>query len=333
MSDHFIYTENIAAAYVSATRDFKKVTIQLGLRYEHTREILNLTTDTLVIYRHLSDFFPTLFLEYRINKSNKINFTSGRRIERPFFAALNPFAFYFDPFSYEIGNPYLLPEYTINNELTYTYKDENSVSLGYSYTNNFIDEITLQNDTSRTVVYQYENISNSSTLYLETFIPWNITHWWSSNADLTVSYTAISGNASYGTFSNKLAGVNLNYSNTFTVGKIYTLQANVLYSSPELDGISELKSRGRLSLGAKRSFFNKAITVNCRFADVLYTDKERLTTTSLNEEISLRQVRDTRRVGLTVTYNFKKGSKFKERNVQFGGQEEKNRISITPKAN
>ncbi|HWK01984.1 MAG TPA: outer membrane beta-barrel protein [Puia sp.] len=332
-SNHFIYSEKISAAYLSARRSWKNLDMQLGLRYEYTHATLNLTTDSLLIYRHLHDWFPTLFLEYRINESNKLNFTSGRRIERPDYANLNPFAFYYDPFSYEQGNPYLLPEYTFTNELTYTYKDANSVSLGYSSTSNLINEITLQSDTAKTVVYRYENISNRRSLYLDAYMPLDITKWWNTSADINVAYANIAGNASYGTFSNKLTTVNVNFSNTFSIAGIYTVQANVLYSSPFLDGISEFKSKGRLSLGIKRSFFHKSITASLRLSDILYTDKENVRTTSLNENISLRQVRDTRRVGLTITYNFKKGPKFKERPVEFGGQEEKGRMNITPKTN
>jgi hypothetical protein len=332
-SNHFIYSENIFAAYVSANKSWKNLDAQFGIRYENTNAALNLTTDPILIHRHLHDLFPTLFLEYRINETNKLNFTSGRRIERPGYADLNPFAFYYDPFSYEQGNPYLLPEYTFTNELSYTYKDSYSLSLGYSTTDNLIEEITLQNDSSQTVVYKYENISNRKILYLEAYAPVEITKWWNTSADINISYTNIAGNASYGTFSNHLTGVNVNYSNTFSIAKIYTIQANLLYSSPFLEGISEFKSKGRLSLGIKRSLFHNSTTISLRFADILHTDKERVITSSLNENIRLQQVRDTRRVGLTITYNFKKGGKFKQRPIEFGGQEEKDRMNISPKSN
>ena len=76
-----------------------------------------------------------------------------------------------------------------------------------------------------------------------------------SSGDVNVTYTDISGNASYGVFSNRLTGVDVNYNNNFTLGKVYVLQANVLYSGPAVGGISVFGSRGRLSLGARRSFF------------------------------------------------------------------------------
>jgi len=332
LTHRFIYNEDIAAAYISGRRDFKNVDIQLGARYENTDAKLGLTADS-AIHRHLHDFFPTLYIEYRIGANSKLNFTSGRRINRPSYAQLNPFAFYFDPFSYEVGNPYLLPEYTYTNELAYTYKGESSLTVGYSVATNLIDEITLQDNATQEVIYQYENISSSKSLYAELYVPWKMASWWSASGDVNVTYTDISGNASYGVFSNRLTSVDINYNNNFSVGRGYALQANVLYSGPAVAGITVFGSRGRLSLGARRSFFQKTLTASLRISDVFFTDKTRETTTQLGENISLHQTRDTRRIGLTLTYNFKKGRKFSERKTPFGGEDEKNRIQITPRGN
>jgi len=332
-TNHFIYSENIAAAYISARRDFKKLDVQLGLRYEDTRAKLNLATDTLVIHRKLHNLFPTLFLEYRINDNHKLNYTSGRRIKRPDYASLNPFAFYYDPFSYTTGNPYLLPQYTFNNELTYTYKNENNLSLGYSATTNLLNQITVQNDTTKTVIYKNVNINSGRSLYLEVYVPWKIASWWITNTDVNVTYTSVKGNADYGVFSNKRTEVSISNNHNFTFAKLYTAQVNFLYYGPSVYGVTVFKGRERISLGLKRSFFKKSLTATLRVNDLFYTDKVRTTTTTLNQDIALRTVRDTRRVGITLTYNFKSGAKFNERKVQFGGQDEKNRMSITPKTN
>jgi iron complex outermembrane receptor protein len=332
LSDRFVYTEDISAAYISATKNLKNVDIQLGARYENTDAKLGLTADSS-IHRHLHDFFPTLYVEYRIGANGKLNFTSGRRISRPSYAQLNPFVFYYDPFSYEVGNPYLLPEYTYTNELAYTYRGESSLALGYSVATNVIDEITLQNDATNEVVYQYQNISSSKNLYAQLFVPWKMTSWWNATGDVNVTYTDISGNSSYGVFSNRRTGIDINYNNSFTVSKVYALQANVLYSGPQADGITVFGSRERLSLGARRSFFHKSLTASLRFSDVFFTDKTRETTTLLGENISLHQTRDTRRIALTLTYNFKKGVKVSERKTPFGGEDEKNRINIAPRGN
>ena len=330
-TNHFIYTENIAAAYISVRRDFKKLDVQLGLRYEDTRAKLNLATDTLVIHRKLHNLFPTLFLEYRISDNHKLNYTAGRRIKRPDYAALNPFAFYYDPFSYSTGNPYLIPQYTYSNELTYTYKNENSISVGYAEASNLISEITIQNDAAKTVVYQYQNINSSKNLYVDVYVPWKIASWWNTSTNVNVTYTSITGNAAYGVFSNKRTGITLSNNHTFTFAKQYSAQANILYFGPFADATKVYEGRGRLALGVKRTFFKKSLTATLRVTDLLYTDKVRTTTNTLNQDIALRQVRDTRRVGITLTYNFRSGSKFNERKVQFGGQEEKYRMNVTPK--
>lgn len=332
-TNHFIYTENIGAAYIAAKRNFKKLDLQAGLRYEDTRATIDLITDTFLIRRHLQNLFPTLFLEYRISDNHKLNYTTGRRIKRPDYSSLNPFAFYYDPFSYSTGNPYLLPQFTFSNELTYTYKNENTLSLGYSYATNLLNEITIQDDTSKMVIYKNENINSSRSLYLEIYMPWSIASWWSTNTDVNVAYTSIKGNADYGVFANRRTEVSVSNNHYFTLPKGYTAQVNFLYYGPSVYGVTVFKSRERLSLGLKRSFFKKSLTATLRFTDIFYSDKVRTATSVLNQDIAFKTVRDTRKVGITLTYNFRSGAKFNERKVQFGGQDEKNRMSITPKTN
>ncbi|MBK7522603.1 MAG: outer membrane beta-barrel protein [Saprospiraceae bacterium] len=51
-----------------------------------------------------------------------MNFSFGRRIDRPFFQDLNPFILPLDKFTFYSGNPDLLPTYSNNFSLTYSYK-------------------------------------------------------------------------------------------------------------------------------------------------------------------------------------------------------------------
>ncbi|WP_374163565.1 outer membrane beta-barrel protein [Arcticibacter sp. MXS-1] len=57
-SNHFVYKENINAAYVNARKEFKKWNLQAGLRAEQTNSKGNLITTGQVATRHYLDFFP-----------------------------------------------------------------------------------------------------------------------------------------------------------------------------------------------------------------------------------------------------------------------------------
>ena len=126
-TNHFIYKENINAAYVNAAKNFKRLSVQAGLRFENTnadgRQLGNALIPDSSFSRNYNGFFPTLFVQYRLDSASRqrLTFKYGRRVERPYYANLNPFLFQLDKFTFNEGNPYLLPSYTDNYELDYDF--------------------------------------------------------------------------------------------------------------------------------------------------------------------------------------------------------------------
>src|SRR5690606_17558602 len=98
-SNHFIYKENIYAAYtnVSATLSDKWV-VQGGLRAEYTDNKGFSVTKKLRDNDDYLNFFPTVFLQQKISDNYQIGYKYSRRINRPNYQSLNPFIFFLDPF-------------------------------------------------------------------------------------------------------------------------------------------------------------------------------------------------------------------------------------------
>jgi outer membrane receptor protein involved in Fe transport len=119
-SNNFIYKENINAAYGNFSKEWKVWQIQLGLRAEHTHSNGNSVTSNKEVDRNYLSLFPTVFLNQKINENNNINYSYSRRVDRPNYQQLNPFAFYMDPYAVDQGNPYLKPQFTDNYEIGYT---------------------------------------------------------------------------------------------------------------------------------------------------------------------------------------------------------------------
>ncbi|MDB5210457.1 MAG: hypothetical protein JWQ30_1284, partial [Sediminibacterium sp.] len=123
-SNHFIYDENINAAYINVNKQYKKWSIQTGLRLENTiakgRQVLNDST----FKRNFTNLFPSLFVSYEFNKNNQLTVSYSRRITRPNYQDLNPFTYFLDSLTYRVGNPYLLPQFTHNIELSYALKSK-----------------------------------------------------------------------------------------------------------------------------------------------------------------------------------------------------------------
>jgi iron complex outermembrane recepter protein len=123
-SNHFIYEENINAAYVNLSGYVsKKINAQLGLRLENTNAKGNQLTTGENFDRQYTQLFPTAYFQYKANEKNNFGLNYGRRVRRPDYQSLNPFIRFIDRYTYSQGNPDLKPQLSDNIELSHTYKN------------------------------------------------------------------------------------------------------------------------------------------------------------------------------------------------------------------
>ena len=148
-TNRFRYSENINAAYLNFNRDFKRLSLQTGLRAENTNgyghQLGNAVKPDSSFTLHYTSIFPTFFVSYKLDTNQThLNFSYGRRIGRPYYQDLNPFVFLLDKFSYFAGNPYLKPEFGNRFQLSFNYKSRFNLSLLYNYTRNMQGEVIEQ---------------------------------------------------------------------------------------------------------------------------------------------------------------------------------------------
>lgn len=152
-SNRFRYKENINAAYLNYAKDWKKISVQLGLRLENTNIRGNQLGNSVIkdssFTRHYTSLFPTLYLAYRIDSLQKhqLGFSFGRRINRPNYQDMNPFTYPLDRYTYYAGNPFLQPTFSYNFEISYTYKNFLTTTIEYGFADNLIQETNEQRGT------------------------------------------------------------------------------------------------------------------------------------------------------------------------------------------
>lgn len=116
------HQDDVHAAYVSATYRIEPLSIQIGLRGEHTMNFYESTTDSsLGFERAFGNLFPSASIGYSFDERSTLLLTYGRRINRPHATALNPFLDKTDSLNWRTGNPSLLPEYVDALELGYSH--------------------------------------------------------------------------------------------------------------------------------------------------------------------------------------------------------------------
>lgn len=305
-SNRFIYKENINAAYVNMGKEWSKWSIQAGLRAEYTQSDGNSVTDSQIFSNNYLSLFPTFFLNHSLNKNTTLRYSYSRRLDRPNYQQLNPFVFFLDPYTLEQGNPYLKPQFTDNFELSYTYKNSVYLSVSYSNTNNYILNLTEQDDSTRIVKTYQGNIGNFKNYAANLSFPIAFTSWWNVQNQLSVYYNHFSdSNLLNGTLAVGKAAYNFNTSNIFTLTKSWTAELSMWYNSPGVYGI-ERSNRAQYSVdaGIQKSLLNNQARLKFNMNDLFYSSYFSGNLDYQNLDFSVSNKWASRRATISFSYKF-----------------------------
>lgn len=139
-TNDFNYDEHVAAAYVTASKQWEKVTAKLGLRGEYTYSMGNwISSDTTSKYSYFN-LFPTAFVGYNPAEKWLMSLSYTRRIKRPSYYQLNPFVTYLDPHTITIGNPALKPEFNHQVDINFGWSQYVSLAFNFAHTQNMLNQ-------------------------------------------------------------------------------------------------------------------------------------------------------------------------------------------------
>ena len=114
--------EKSEAAFMEYGRQFGKVFVQAGLRYEHlTNDYYNFGKREDEVCRDYGDWFPTATVSVPVGKV-QLSLSYRRDIQRPAYSNLTSATIYLNRYAYQSGNPYLKPTYTHSVVLNAAYK-------------------------------------------------------------------------------------------------------------------------------------------------------------------------------------------------------------------
>lgn len=127
-------------------------------------------------------------MTYEPNDMNNLSLSYGRRISRPYYQRLNPFKWYSNPYSYSEGNPFLLPSYTDNVELTHTYNNSLTSAIYFSKTTDGTDQVTLVDTKTNMVFTVWKNYIDDYSIGLTESYNFNLIKWLDSYAQVNLNY-------------------------------------------------------------------------------------------------------------------------------------------------
>ncbi len=328
-SNHFVYDEQIFAAYGMYGAVLGKYSVQAGLRAEQTFTTADQRSDVNEPFdnQYLS-LFPTLHLRRNLENNQALQVSYSRRINRPHNRTINPFMRYNSEFDVSYGNPNLNPEFINSYEIGYNRFWKTTTlnpSLFYRYTNAMISRYRYVEsiEGKDVTVTTYENLSQGISYGAELILTQRIAPWWNVNTTLSYFRSIIEGaqmdeEADSYSWSGRLVS-------NISLGKGWNAQVNGFYRSPVIMLQGEMDAMYAASAGIRKNIWNNAGTISLNISDIFNTMRFSMTNYGENYNMNMERWRTSRFITLGFTYRI---NEFDRRNQRNGQQRDSNGDSM-----
>ncbi|MEJ7821227.1 MAG: TonB-dependent receptor, partial [Chitinophagaceae bacterium] len=309
-TNHFIYKENINAAYLNFNKQFKKLGIQTGLRAENTiangHQLGNGQTPDSAFKRNYTNFFPTVYLSYQANKNNNFNLNFGRRIDRPSYQDLNPFYYFLDEYTYRVGNTLLRPQFTNSVELSHTHKNFLTTTLNYSKTTDVFAQVLDQINSERKTFLTNKNIATRKNMGIAVSANFPVNKIWSTNIYANVFNNKYKGELNSGILDVNATMLTTNFNNQFKFTKGWGAELSGFYRSKGLEGQMITNPMWQITSAVQKQVLKNKGTLKLSVSDIFKTQTFSGSVKYQDIDIKIKSINDSRRASLTFTYRFGK---------------------------
>lgn len=271
-TNHFIYKENVNAAYLNYIRTIKKWNLETGIRAEQTNTNGNSLTSDQVNKNSYVDFFPNISLGFTQNNNNVFGLSYRKSINRFGFNIVNPFIIYQNRYAYSQGNPNIKPEIYHNAEFIYTYKQAYSFTADYIHGVKTLGEIYLSGANNITIS-SYANFNTSDIFYFSLSANKNITKNWMASFNPMYGYISMNNSSEKisATSSKKLWVSEIQLANSFSFKKEWSAEFSLMYISPFQYGSYITKSMITSDFGISKTLLKKKASLKLAVSDIFNT--------------------------------------------------------------
>lgn len=302
LSNHFQYTEQIQAAYVSMVGKLGQVELQAGLRVEHTHSKGESISLNEIVERDYWNLFPTVFASKKISTKQSLTFSYSYRIDRPGYQTLNPARSYLDPYAFSRGNPYLQPQYTHAISLKHGWDNKIFTSVGADFVSDYIFYLIQPVDTESSERTP-DNIGNSRSFNINISFPINFSKAWSFQGNMMALYSQLDYVYLAEELTVKQFTGRFNGTNSFNFGKSWTAELTGWLNTPQTNTIFVSPWRGSIDIGLQK-VYKQDLKIKLSLQDVFKTYLWAAHGETEGYEQEARITFDTRVLMLNVTYTF-----------------------------
>jgi iron complex outermembrane recepter protein len=329
-TNHFIYKENINAGYINFNQQIKKWGIQAGLRAENTNakghQEGNATRPDSLFTKNYTNLFPTVYVSFAADKKNTFSVNYGRRIDRPDYDDLNPFYYFLDEYTYQVGNTLLQPQFSDNYELSHTYNGFLTTTVNYSEVHHVFTEVMKQITSERKTFITKENIASKSNVGLAVSANFPVTKFWTTNIYSNVSHDTYKGQISGGMLNVENTMFSGNMSNQLKFKKGWSAELSGFYRSKGIEGQIVINPMWRMDAGLQKLILKKKGSLKLSIRDIFQSQNFSGSVNYQDIDVHLKNTRDSRTVSLTFSYRFGKPMQNQQRRKTGGATEEQNRV-------
>ena len=331
-SNHFLFDENINAAYLYTRQNWKRLSIQSGLRFENTHLKGKLEENPAYagtsFTRNFSNLFFSTNISYRLDSAGKHNLLlrNARRINRPNYQLFNPFLAFRDNYSYSQGNIDLAPAYFNDAQLQYRYKQLLTVGFMYGKANNIF--FTTTQLTGEKYISKVSNIGKGRLIAMNVNLSYKVAKWWQTNMNIQGASMKLRSSLYSENINVKSLLAKFSNYNQFTFSKSLSGDLSINYNPNDLQPQRKTLSKYRIEGGLQKKILKDKGTVRISFQDITRGWIQRDRTINLNRtEEYHRAISDSQRIGISFSYRFG-NEKFarKRRHNDDGTESEKGRI-------
>lgn len=281
----FYYDQNVYAGYASFNIKLgEHYGMVAGLRYEYTDIKGNLESGENGFANDYNNLLPSIIFNRKFGQSTNVKISFNRRIQRPSLQFINPYVEITDDRNISFGNPQLGPELSDQVELGYSTFFKGIVvnaAIYYKQTTDLIEnylqitDYTFAGDTlNNASVTTYQNLGDNQSVGLNFF----------TSANLFNRKLNLRGNFNLFTYdaAGQVNGVDISRSAllfncfgsaTFSFKKGFKAEVFGFYRSPQQSLQGERASFTILSIGFKKEFANKRVSLGLSIIEPFHKHK------------------------------------------------------------
>ncbi|SFD71122.1 TonB-dependent receptor domain-containing protein [Flavobacterium phragmitis] len=316
---NYTYDTDIYSAYVTFGQKFKKISYQVGARFESYKMQADLNHGEVKYDDDYLTLYPSAYLTYNLNDKNTLQFSYSRRVDRPSLEQTKPIREFSTPLVTSYGNPDLRPQFTNSVEVNYTKTlEKGSFTAGVFVRsiNDQISRILYPDDTDPSgnkQIMSFTNFDHNTAYGFEVSLNYKITKWWDIQPSIDFSSINQEGVVSkYHEDRNEfisenrsvtVAAFNGRMNSNFKANKRLSFLLFGFYRGA-VDGVqNNSHEMYKMDIGSRYTLLDNKMNISVRFNDVFNTMKYAFDTNYPYPQAG-QFTWESQTVYLGLTYNF-----------------------------